>query len=365
MKRTPLFQVHQAAGARLIEFAGYEMPVQYSGVLEEHRTVRLKAGIFDLSHMGEFLFTGPEALGALQRLLTNDLSKLEVGGAQYSLLCLENGGIVDDVIVFRLAQGYLMVVNAANIAKDLDWIKAHLPEGVHLEDQSEDTALIAVQGPEAARIVQALTSLALDGLYSFEAAEDQVAGKKALIARTGYTGEDGFEIYLGAADAVAVWEALMAVGQPLGLVPVGLGARDTLRLEAGLTLYGHEIDERTTPLEAGLGYFVRFEKGDFLGKEALLKQKAEGVKQKLVAFTVEGRGIPRQGYPLLAPDGSVIGRVTSGSFSPTLERDIGMGYVQTAFAAPGTLIGVDIRGKARPAEVIKGRFVPSRTRRRP
>ncbi len=363
-KNTPLHAWHQAAGARLIDFAGWEMPVQYTGVLEEHKAVRSAAGLFDLSHMGELFFAGPEALAALQSLTTNDVAKLRVGQAHYSLLCRPDGGIVDDILVYRLEPGYMMVVNAANIEKDVAWISEHLPPGVVMENRSAVTALIAVQGPLAAQIVQELTTFDLTELYAFEAASSTVTGQAALISRTGYTGEDGFELYLADTAAPAVWERLLAVGTPKGMVPVGLGARDTLRLEARLTLYGNDIDDTTTPFEAGLGYFVRLEKGDFVGRAALAAQKERGVGRKLVAFVVEGRGIPRHGYPLLSPAGAVIGRVTSGSYSPSLARDIGLGYVEMSFAAPGTLIGVDIRGKARPAEIIKGRFVEARTRRR-
>lgn len=362
-KRTPLYDVHVAAGARIIEFAGWEMPVQYRGVLEEHRAVRGRAGMFDLCHMGELFVSGPDALPALQAITTNDLSRLALGRAQYTLLCLPTGGIVDDVMIYRLDEGYLMVVNAANAGKDARWVAEHLQGQVSLEDRSDQTALIAVQGPAAETIVQGVTSACLAELPSFAFTTGTVAGTSAVISRTGYTGEDGFEIYLSSVRAKEVWTALMAAGEPVGMVPVGLGARDTLRLEARLCLYGNDIDETTTPLEAGLGFFVKLDKGPFTGRDALLQQSKEGVPRRLVAFVVEGRGIPRHGYTILSAEGSPIGTVTSGSFSPTLQRDIGMGYVTSEYATAGTSLAIDVRGRARPAKVIKGRFVESHTRR--
>jgi aminomethyltransferase len=364
-KRTPLHGVHIAAGAKMIEFAGWEMPVQYTGVLEEHRAVRCAAGLFDLSHMGELVLSGPDALATVQAVTSNDASGLEPGQAQYSLLCRPEGGIVDDVLVYRRDRDYYLVVNAANVEKDTAWLSRHLQGRTSLTDLSAETALIAVQGPQAAAIVQQVTAANLADLYAFEWTAGDVAGHAAMISRTGYTGEDGFELFLPASAAQAAWQALLEAGKPLSLQPVGLGARDTLRLEARLTLYGNDIDESTTPLEAGLGYFVRFEKGDFIGRAALLAQKERGVERRLVAFVGRERGIPRHGYSLVSEAGEVIGKVTSGSFAPTLQRDIGLGYVQTAYAAPDTCIGVDIRGKVKPVEVIKGRFVQANMRRRP
>lgn len=363
-KRTPLYDVHVAAGARMIEFGGWEMPVQYSGVLEEHRAVRSNAGIFDLSHMGELLVSGPDALPALQALTTNDLSLLQIGQAQYSLLCLPTGGVVDDIVIYRRPNDYMVVVNAANIAKDAAWLTSHLSGQVILENRSAETALIAVQGPAAAKIVEAVAGVKLDHLYAFEWTTAKIAGVEAVLARTGYTGEDGFELFLPTSAAQAVWHMLMEEGSPLGMVPVGLGARDTLRLEARLSLYGNDITESTTPLEAGLGYFVKLDKGEFVGRTALLAQKEQGLRRRLVGFVVKERGIPRHGYRLLAPDNTTIGEVTSGSFSPTLGKDIGLGYVTIEHASPGSQIQVDIRGKGRAAEVVQGRFVEARTRRR-
>ncbi|HHT27496.1 MAG TPA: glycine cleavage system aminomethyltransferase GcvT [Firmicutes bacterium] len=364
-KRTPLYEAHVAAGARMIEFAGWEMPVQYTGVLEEHKTVRRYAGLFDLSHMGELFISGPDALEALQYLTTNDAAKIDVGQAQYSLLCLPTGGIVDDIVIYRLEDGYMVVVNAANSDKDVEWIQSRLRGDVTFENRSANTALLAVQGPLAAEILAKLTTTDLDALYSFEACRGQVAGVDAIISRTGYTGEDGFELYFDDQYAVQLWTELLRVGTPLGMAPVGLGARDTLRLEAKLSLYGNDLDENTTPLEAGLSYFVRFEKEEFIGREALLEQKAEGIRRKLVGFVMQERGIPRHGYPLLSASGEKVGVVTSGSVSPSTGKEIGLGYVQSELAVPGETIYVEMRGKARAAEIIKGRFVAAKTRRRP
>lgn len=365
LRHTPLNEVHKAAGARMVEFGGWEMPVQYSGVLVEHRAVRTKAGLFDLSHMGELFVSGPEAFDALQAVTTNDLSTLEVGQAQYTLLCVPSGGILDDILVYRQAEGYLLVVNAANTHKDLAWLQENLKGDVRVEDRGPQTALIALQGPLAEQILQSVTSATMDGLYGFEWMDGNVAGVPSIISRTGYTGEDGFELYFPSDEAASVWEALMAAGTPLGMLPVGLGARDTLRLEARLTLYGNDIDEGTTPFEAGLGFFVKLDKPNFIGRESLLAQKEAGVSRRLVAFVVEGRGIPRPGYSICDEQGTPIGTVTSGSFSPTLEKDIGMGYVKTSVAKPGSRLFIDIRGKARPAGIIKGRFVQGHTKRRP
>jgi aminomethyltransferase len=364
-KRTSLYETHVAAGARMIEFAGWEMPVQYTGVLEEHKTVREYAGLFDLSHMGELFFFGPDALATLQYLTTNDVANIAVGQAQYSLLCLPTGGIVDDIVIYRLDDGYMVVVNAANLDKDVAWIQSQLRGDVTFENRSAATALLAIQGPLAAEILGKLTTTNLDAIYNFEACKGKVAGVEAIISRTGYTGEDGFELYFDDQYAPKLWSELLRIGTPLGLVPVGLGARDTLRLEAKLSLYGNDLDENTTPLEAGLGYFVKLAKEAFIGKEALMKQKADGIGRKLVGFVMQERGIPRHGYPLLSADGKKVGVVTSGSVSPSTGKEIGLGYVESSLANPGETIYVEVRGKAKAAEIIKGRFVEAKTRRRP
>lgn len=361
MMKTPLFDVHVQLGARMIDFAGWQMPVQYSGILQEHRTVRQSAGIFDLSHMGEFLIAGPDAAQNLQRLTTNDVFKLQPGQAHYTFICLENGGIVDDVILYRIDHDqYYMVVNAANIEKDRLYLRERLQGRAVLTDRSSETALIAVQGPSSPKIIASLTSFDVDQLAPFHAARTDVAGIDVLLSRTGYTGEDGFELYAHAGDAVRLWERLMEAGGAHEMVPVGLGARDTLRLEARLPLYGNELTEERSPVAAGLSFAVKWDKGPFIGREALWTEKEEGSKERLIGFIMDERGVPRNGYPIVV-DGRQIGVVTSGSFAPSLEKEIGLGYVASDFAAAGTLIGIDIRGKVKQAHIVKGRFLPLRS----
>lgn len=363
LKRTPLHDVHVALGARMIEFAGWSMPVQYTSVLAEHRAVRAGVGLFDLSHMGEFALEGPAAEESLQRLLTNDVASLPPGRAHYTLLLNEDGGVVDDVILYRLgADRFMLVVNAANTAKDREWIRSRLKGRIAMEDQSDETALLAVQGPRAEAVVSGLLGRDLSHLPGFAAEEVELDGVPVLLSRTGYTGEDGFELYCSSARAQRLWERLLEAGKGEGIVPVGLGARDTLRLEARYPLYGNELTEQTTPFEAGLGFAVKLDKGEFTGREALLAQKARGVARRLVGFEMVERGIPRKGYPLFAGERPV-GEVTSGSFSPTLERDIGLGYVAPEFAAPGSELEVEIRGQRKRAKVIQGRFVPIGTKK--
>lgn len=367
-KRTPLYDQHVAAGARMIEFAGFSMPVEYSGIIAEHKTVRSAAGLFDLSHMGEISVSGPGAAAFVDWAATNNISNLKEGQARYTALCKPDGGIVDDVLIYRRAGDFLIVANAANIEKDAAWLDYLRrswpgeggppvnPDDVSIRDLSDDTALIALQGPKSQAILSRLTGVDLDGIKPFRFVEGPVAGHEALVSRTGYTGEDGFELYIEPAAAAPLWQALLEAGAPQGLVPVGLGARDTLRLEMRFPLYGNDIDETTTPLEAGLDFTVKFSKQDFVGKEALDKQRNEGVPRRLIGFKLEGRGIPRQGYALLA-DGRQVGRVTSGSMSPTLGEPIGMGYVETPYAQPGTALEMEVRGRRIPCRVVEGRFV--------
>lgn len=361
LRETPLADEHRALGARMIAFAGWNMPVQYTGILEEHRTVREKAGLFDLSHMGELWLSGPAALANLQRLTTNDAAKLRPGQAQYTLLTNPTGGVIDDLILYCVSDTkYLLIVNAANTEKDRDWILQNLDGAVELHDASAATALIAVQGPKAAAIVQRVTAAPLDGVAPFQFVETKAAGCDALVARTGYTGEDGFECLVEARDARTLWTALLEAGKGDGMLPCGLGARDTLRLEARLCLYGHELTEETTPLEAGLGAFVKFEKGDFIGREALLRQKAEGVSRRLVGFVMEERGIPRQGYAICDAEGRAVGSVTSGSFAPSLEKEIGLGYVATPYAQADASLWIEIRNRRLRARIVQGRFLALR-----
>jgi aminomethyltransferase len=358
LTRTPLYDAHKRAGARLIDFGGWEMPVQYKlGILKEHKAVREAVGLFDVCHMGEVSLRGAKAAAAAQKLVTGDVAKLDDGAALYTFMCLENGGIVDDCIVYRRSSDdYLIILNAANRGKDLAWIRDHA-EGAEIVDEGDDTGLIAVQGPGAVELVDSLSSDALADVGRFRFAMADVAGVKCMVARTGYTGEDGFELACPAAETETLWEALLAGGE--GVQPIGLGARDTLRLEAKLSLYGNDIDETTTPYEACLGWAVKLDSGPFVGSEALSKQKAEGVKRKLVGFTLEGRGFARHGYEIVdrERDGDpVLGKVTSGTKGPTVDKAIGLGYVPSEYAKSGTRFTVDCRGKDISATVHKGPF---------
>jgi aminomethyltransferase len=351
-QRTPLYERHVAAGGRLVDFAGWQLPVQYSGLMAEHQAVRTAAGLFDVSHMGEFTITGGDAERFLQRLTPNDVAKLSPGRIHYSGLLTEQGTYVDDLLVYRLAdEHFMLVVNAANAAKDFSWIEQRLSGDVELRDVSGDYALLALQGPRAAPILSELTTIDLAAIryYGFEVGE--IDGHRCIVSRTGYTGEDGFELYVAPSGAPEVWDRLLAVGAAHGLVAAGLGARDTLRLEASMALYGHEIDDTTTPFEAGLGWVVKMGKGEFVGREVLAQQRQEGVSRRLVGFEVVGRGIARQGYPVVA-GGQVVGSVTSGSFSPTLEKPIGMAYVPVEQAATGTEIEIQVRRRRVSAVIV-------------
>jgi aminomethyltransferase len=356
-KQTPLYGEHVRLGGRIVDFAGWEMPVQYRGVIEEHRAVRAAAGLFDVSHMGQVLIEGAGATECVQHLTTNDAALLTDGRAQYSILVNERGTVVDDIIVYRIsAQRYLIVVNASNREKDVAWCRAHLTGKATLTDVSDDYALIAFQGPKAAEILAPFSDVDLTSIGTYYFKDGKVAGKKAIIARTGYTGEDGFELFLSPADATPVWQALLEAGKPLGVQPAGLGARDTLRLEMKYSLYGHEITDETNPLEAGLGWVVKLGKdSDFVGKKALLEIKGRGPTRALAGFQMVEPGIPRQGYPIVI-DGRAQGIVTSGTMSPSLEKAIGIGYVPVAEARIGGKIFVDIRGRAREATVVKTPF---------
>ncbi len=344
-RRTPLYAAHAALGARFVEFGGWEMPVQYSGIIDEHVAVRTRAGLFDVSHMGEVEVSGVAAFETCQRLTVNDVARLGDGQCQYSLLCLPSGGVVDDVMVHRLAADrYLFCVNASNAEKDFAWMYEHRGSATVI-NRSAEFAQIAVQGPRATAILTRLTALPLEQIPPFAFGEGPVAGHVALVAHTGYTGEDGWEIYCAPAAAPAIWAALLDAGRSDGLLPCGLGARDTLRLERCLPLYGHELTSETTPLEAGLGWVVRLNKGEFIGGDALREQKRRGLARKLVGFEMVMPGIARQGYSILH-DGAVVGTVTSGTKSPTLGKAIGLGYVAAACADVGSRLAIDIRGRA-------------------
>jgi glycine cleavage system T protein (aminomethyltransferase) len=357
LKRTPLYDEHVKAGGKMVPFAGFEMPVQYpTGITAEHRAVREAAGLFDVSHMGEFIVRGPQALDLIQRIAINDAARIEVGQAEYSAMCFDTGGVVDDLLVYRYADHYMLVVNASNLEKDWAWVNEHAAGlDASLEDASESTGLIAFQGPVAREVLRPLVSVDLEAVTYYRFTEGEVAGFPATISGTGYTGEDGFELYLAAEDAVAVWRALTSAGAGKGVVPAGLGARDSLRLEMGYALYGNDLDAEHTPLEAGLGWVTKLDKGDFVGRAALLAQKQAGVARRLVGMVVPGRGFPRPGYPIVA-SGESVGNVTSGTVSPTLGVGIAMGYVPAAVAAPGTKVGIDARGRLLEAEITRPPF---------
>jgi aminomethyltransferase len=357
---TPLTARHEALGAKMAPFAGYHMPISYAGIREEHHAVRDRAGVFDVSHMGEFIVRGRQALDLVQAVTSNDASKLAIGQAQYSCLPNRVGGIVDDLLVYRLSedtcaegeQAFMLVVNASNIRKDWDWISAQNTFDTRLIDISAETGLMAVQGPLAVQILQKLSDEDLASIPYYHFRKGRMAGiDNVLISATGYTGSGGFELYVRNEDLPALWDAVFAAGKEEGIQPCGLGARDTLRLEMGFCLYGNDIDDTTSPLEAGLGWITKLKKGPFTGQDWLTRQKEGGLSRKLVGFRVRDRRVPRHGYPLAAPDGREIGVVTSGTQSPSLDQPIGMGFVELAFSAPGTAIAVQVGGKLLQAEV--------------
>ncbi|HEX5044927.1 MAG TPA: glycine cleavage system aminomethyltransferase GcvT [Candidatus Polarisedimenticolaceae bacterium] len=357
-QRTPLHALHVAAGARMVEFAGWEMPVQYTGVLDEHEAVRTRCGLFDVSHMGEVAVSGPQALPFLQHVTCNDVAKLVPGRIQYSALMTAAGTFVDDLLVYCLEEerGFLVVVNAGNAAKDLSVLQtAARSFEVEVEDHSARYALLAVQGPRALPVVSALAAADLRDLRYYGFVRTDVDGVPCLVSRTGYTGEDGFELYAPPQAAERLWRALLAAGAAHGIKPAGLAARDTLRLEACMALYGNDIDETTTVLEADLGWIVKLDKGAFVGREVLARQKAEGVSRRLVAFETGGRAVARHGYPARV-EGEEAGVVTSGTFSPTLKKNVGLAYLPAAHAVPGTRFEVEIRGRGEPATVVAKPF---------
>jgi glycine cleavage system T protein (aminomethyltransferase) len=365
LKKTPLHARHLASGAKMVAFGGWDMPLEYSGISGEHMAVRTRAGLFDVSHMGQIEIAGREALAAVQRISCNDASRLEVGQAQYSGLLTPAGTFVDDLLVYRLApQHFLLVVNASHIAKDYEWMAAHI-DGVGdavVVDASARYALLAVQGPRALDVLQPLTGVELDGIKYYWFAHGEVANVRVTISRTGYTGEDGFEIFVPPASADRVWLAILQSGATAGLVPCGLGARDTLRLEASMRLHGNDIDETTTALEAGLSWIVGWKKDDFVGAAALRAQKAAGPARRLVGFEMLDRGIARPGYDMCL-DGQPAGRVTSGTLTPFLKKAIGMGYLPGHAAAVGTEFSVDIRGRRARAQVVAMPFYKRGTER--
>ncbi len=358
LKRTPFYNLHTSLGAKIVEFAGFEMPVQYSSIIEEHIAVRRSVGVFDVTHMGEFYVRGNDALNFLQKVTINDAARLKLGRVQYSAMCYENGGIIDDLLIYRMDNQYMMVVNASNLKKDFDWLLSQKFGDVEIENVSDTTALLAVQGPKSLATLQKLTKEDLSKVEYYTFTRNLLSGIPMIISRTGYTGELGFELYFDANVETAknVWDTIFDAGKEFGIQPVGLGARDTLRLEMGFCLYGNEIDQTTHPLEAGLGWITKLSKKDFNGRNAILKAKEEGLKRKLVGFTLPDRTIARHGYEITR-NGNVVGYVTSGTFSPTLKKAIGIGYVSAELANVGNVVSVLVRNKEIPATIVTMPFI--------
>lgn len=360
-KTTPFHAIHQKKGGKLVDFAGFEMPVQYKGIKTEHAAVRNDVGVFDVSHMGEFFISGEHALDLIQKVTVNDASKLVPGKAQYSCMCYEDGGIVDDLIIYMLAEHeYMLVVNGANVDKDFEWISSQNSMNAELVNKSDEYALLAVQGPKAAQALQKLTDVDMENVGFYAFTTGKLAGVDMIISGTGYTGEKGFELYFetDGVDVEEVWEAIFEAGEEFGIEPCGLGARDTLRLEMGFALYGNDITKDTHPLEARLGWITKLDKGDFVGKKALLKKKEQGNTRQLVGFVMnDERNIPRHGYEIVDESGNTIGEVTSGTMSITLGKGIGMGYVKKEYAAEGNTIRVAIRKKMGEATITRPPFI--------
>ena len=359
MKRTAFNSIHRHLGAKMVEFAGFDMPVQYTSILEEHRSVRRSVGMFDVSHMGEVEVWGRDAADFVQKMTVNDVTKLSPGKVQYSAMCYDGGGIVDDLLVYDLGGHFMLVVNASNIVKDVGWLREHVHGDVRLVDKSDEVSLLAVQGPRSVETLQKLTTLKLSGMPYYTYSQGKLSGVEMIVSRTGYTGEVGFELYFPSdvATSERVWNAIMDAGKEFDIRPVGLGARDTLRLEMGFRLYGNDIDQTTNPLEAGLGWITRMDKGEFVGKVALMQTKTNGLKRKLIGFIVgEEKAFPRHGCEIRS-DGSTVGVVTSGSVSPVLEKVIGMGYVSAEHAGLGNPLSIVIRDRTARAQVAKVPFI--------
>lgn len=358
-KKTPFYKYHVAAKARLVPFAGYLMPLQYRSMTEEHLAVRNRVGLFDVSHMGEIELSGKDAGTFIQKMTVNDVSKLTPGDIQYSCMCDTDGGIIDDLLVYCLKDKFMLVVNAANIETDYKWLESHLgannEDDVVLVDKSAEIGLLAIQGPRAIEVVSALSDFDFDAMSYYHSARIEIAGLSVLISRTGYTGEDGFEIYMSYEDADDIWQVVFGAGEKVGMELVGLGARDTLRIEMKMALYGNDIDRTTTPIEGSMSWVVNFESGDFIGREALKKQKEEKPAQRLVCLELESRAFPRKGYEIYS-EGQKVGRVTSGTFSPSLKKPIALGYLDLSKTKIGSMVEIQIRDKAIPAKVVKPPF---------
>jgi glycine cleavage system T protein (aminomethyltransferase) len=358
LKKTAFHEIHRSLGAKMVAFGGFEMPIQYTGIIEEHRQVRSAVGLFDVSHMGEIEIRGRDALEFVQRVTINDASRLVEGKVQYSAMCYEEGGIVDDLLVYHMGDHYMLVVNASNIEKNFSWLQQHMGGDVRLKNRSDEISLLAIQGPQSLALLQKITSVNLASIDFYHFVRHKLAGVDMVISRTGYTGEMGFELYFPSdtETGTVVWNAIMREGKNLGCVPVGLGARDTLRLEMGYCLYGQDIDNTTNPLEAGLGWLTKLEKGPFVGREALQRFKRDGLRRKLVGFSTSDKAFPRPGYVIYA-GGNHIGKVTSGTFSPSLGKGIGLGYVDIGHAKPGTQFEIDIRNRRTGAMAVPLPFI--------
>ncbi len=357
IKKTPLNDIHKDMEAKMTNFGGWEMPVEYEGIIAEHRNVRENCGLFDISHMGEIMISGTGAEEFSDYLLTNNVAGMEIGKVIYSPMCYEDGGVVDDLMIYRLEKNkFMLVVNAANTEKDFEWIEKQAPEDVKIENATQKYGLIALQGPKAEEVLQQETEYTLSELQPFHHTRAEVAGTNMIFSRTGYTGEDGFELYLPIENLQEVWQKLLDAGEEAEIMPIGLGARDTLRLEKTLCLYGHELDEDINPLQANLGWTVKFQQGDFIGKKALLAYKDNGYERELSGFIIKGRGIARQGYNIVKA-GELIGEVTSGSYSPTLDENIGLGYIDRNYAEIGNEIEIEIRRRKITAEIVETPFV--------
>ncbi|MCF7886570.1 MAG: glycine cleavage system aminomethyltransferase GcvT [Candidatus Marinimicrobia bacterium] len=358
-KKTPFYKKHQEHNAKMVSFAGYSMPIQYAGIMDEHRTVRESVGVFDVSHMGEFIVKGADAEQFINKMVTNDITSLKPGKAQYNAMCYPDGGLVDDLIVYKFEDYFMMVVNASNIEKDFKWLEKNMDKGdIGIINKSDTIGLLAVQGPNALATLQKLTEIDLSEIGFYNFVEGKLAGKKMTISRTGYTGEKGFELYHDPEDSDELWDKIFQAGQEYNIKPAGLGARDTLRMEMKYALYGNDIDKNTNPLEAGLGWITKLDKEDFIGKDALTEIKDNGLSRKSIIFVLNERGIPRKGYPIFK-NGQEIGEVTSGTMSPILNTGIGIGYVKTEYSKPGTTIEIKIRKKKVPAEIKKPPLVDS------
>lgn len=359
MKKTKLYEVHKKLNAKLVDFAGYEMPVQYSSIIDEHKTVRNSVGVFDVSHMGEIFVVGENALSFVQYITTNNASKLTDGRVQYSAMCYEDGGIVDDLLVYRISENkFMLVVNASNKDKDFEWMKKNNKFDAVLNDKSDDYSLLAVQGPNSQKVIQKLTDVNLEEIEYYHFVQTKVAGVEMILSRTGYTGELGYELYFTGDESTAetVWNAIFEAGEEFNIKPAGLGARDSLRLEMGFCLYGNDIDKTTNPIEAGLGWITKLKKGDFVGRDVIAKVKEEGTTRKLVPLTTEQKAFPRHGYDVIV-DGKKIGYVTSGTVSPILSKPIALAYVEKEYAQEGTEVNIRIRDKEIPVQIVKLPFV--------